>query len=69
MRKTFIAACLAQLIACNLLAADQTYAVAGLEQTAEIIVDEWGVPHIYAQTHYDAFFVQGFNAEIGRAHV
>jgi penicillin amidase len=39
-----------------------TYTVAGLNQTAEIIVDKWGVPHIYAQDHYDAFFVQGFNA-------
>lgn len=43
-------------------AADHTYTVAGLEQPAEIIVDHWGVPHIYAGTHYDAFFVQGFNA-------
>ncbi len=39
-----------------------TYRVPGLEQPAEILVDEWGVPHIYAKTHYDAFFVQGFNA-------
>jgi penicillin amidase len=39
-----------------------TYRVTGLEQSAEIVVDEWGVPHIYAGTHYDAFFVQGFNA-------
>ena len=38
------------------------HAVSGLEKPAEIIVDAWGVPHIYAQTHYDAFFVQGFNA-------
>jgi len=38
------------------------YRVAGLERAAEILVDQWGVPHIYAQTHYDAFFVQGFNA-------
>lgn len=37
------------------------YEVAGLEQPAEIIVDRWGVPHIFAATHYDAFFVQGFN--------
>lgn len=44
------------------LADDQSYTVEGLEQPAEIIVDEWGVPHIYANTHYDAFFVQGFNA-------
>lgn len=39
-----------------------TYQVAGLEQSASIRVDTWGVPHIQAQTHYDAFFVQGFNA-------
>ena len=39
-----------------------SHEVAGLEQPAEILVDTWGVPHIYARTHYDAFFVQGFNA-------
>ncbi len=39
-----------------------TYVLEGLEKPAEIIVDHWGVPHIYAGTHYDAFFVQGFNA-------
>ncbi|MEM1432461.1 MAG: penicillin acylase family protein [Pseudomonadota bacterium] len=38
------------------------YQVSGLEQPARIRVDTWGVPHIEAQTHYDAFFVQGFNA-------
>jgi len=38
-----------------------TYQVEGLTGPAEIIVDHWGVPHIYAGTHYDAFFVQGFN--------
>lgn len=42
--------------------ADENYTVDGLEKPAEIVVDKWGVPHIYAQTHYDAFFVQGFNA-------
>jgi penicillin amidase len=42
--------------------ADQSYTVDNLMKPAEIIVDRWGVPHIYAQTHYDAFFVQGFNA-------
>ena len=40
----------------------KTFNVNGLDQRAEIIVDHWGVPHIYAGTHYDAFFVQGFNA-------
>ena len=41
---------------------DASYEVKGLVKPAEIIVDKWGVPHIYAQTHYDAFYVQGFNA-------
>ncbi|MEM7098096.1 MAG: penicillin acylase family protein [Pseudomonadota bacterium] len=39
-----------------------TYHIDGLNHSAEIIVDKWGIPHIYAQDHYDAFFVQGFNA-------
>ena len=41
---------------------DASYQVAGLSKPAEIIVDKWGVPHIYANDHYDVFFVQGFNA-------
>ena len=40
----------------------QTIQVAGLAQGAEILVDRWGVPHIYAQSQDDAFFAQGFNA-------
>ncbi|MGH7944192.1 MAG: penicillin acylase family protein [Opitutaceae bacterium] len=38
------------------------YPVTGLAKDVEILVDRWGVPHIYAQTIYDAFFAQGFNA-------
>ena len=37
-------------------------AVAGLGQPAEIIVDRWGIPHIYAKSAKDAFFLQGYNA-------
>jgi len=40
----------------------ETIRVEGLKNPAEIIVDTLGIPHIYAQEHYDAFFVQGFNA-------
>ena len=40
----------------------QSYTVSALEKPAEILVDQWGIPHIYAQTHYDAFVAQGFNA-------
>ncbi len=39
-----------------------TYKIAGLKKPAEILVDKWGVPHIYAANQDDAFFVQGFNA-------
>ncbi|TDF64361.1 penicillin acylase family protein [Cupriavidus sp. L7L] len=37
-------------------------AVPGLEKPATVLVDRWGVPHIYAGTLYDAFYVQGFMA-------
>jgi penicillin amidase len=39
-----------------------TMQVPGLKQAAQILVDRWGVPHIYAKNLDDAFFVQGFNA-------
>lgn len=38
------------------------YVLPGLTGRVEIIVDRWGVPHIYATTTYDAFRAQGFNA-------
>jgi penicillin amidase len=36
--------------------------VAGLAAPAEIIVDHWGIAHIYAASIRDAFFLQGYNA-------
>lgn len=42
--------------------AAESFEVKGLSGPAEILVDRWGVPHMYASTLYDAFFVQGFNA-------
>ena len=42
--------------------ASQTIEAPGLGQAVEIIVDEWGIPHIYAASQADAFFAQGFNA-------
>ena len=39
-----------------------TIPAAGLKQPAEILIDKWGVPHIYAGSVDDAFFAQGFNA-------
>ena len=34
----------------------------GLKAPVEIIIDHWGIPHIYAQNEADLFFAQGFNA-------
>jgi penicillin G amidase len=41
---------------------DKRWELLGLERPGEILIDRWGVPHIYAETHYDAFFLQGFAA-------
>lgn len=40
----------------------ETLQVAGLTAPAEIRIDRWGVPYIYARSEADVFFVQGFNA-------
>src|SRR3712207_2150472 len=42
--------------------AEHSYAVEGLKGPVEILVDRWGVPHVYASSADDAFFAQGFNA-------
>ncbi|MCA1186717.1 MULTISPECIES: penicillin acylase family protein [unclassified Saccharopolyspora] len=39
-----------------------SFTVPGLEGPVEIVIDSWGVPHIYATDTYDAFRAQGFNA-------
>lgn len=39
-----------------------SYEVEGLKAPAEILVDQWGVPHMYAEDVQDVAFVQGFNA-------
>src|SRR5439155_8563363 len=36
--------------------------VQGLRQPAQMVIDHWGVPHIYAASARDAFFLQGYNA-------
>nr|WP_314072740.1 penicillin acylase family protein [uncultured Roseococcus sp.] len=43
-------------------AAQENLALPGLEAEAEILIDRWGIPHIYAASQRDAFFLQGFNA-------
>jgi len=36
--------------------------LAGLDEPVEILVDRWGISHIYAETEHDLFFSQGWNA-------
>ena len=43
-------------------ASPATYAVPGLSAPGEILVDRWGIPHLYAASRPDVFFLQGFNA-------
>ncbi len=67
MTRPFLARCLVLLVvsmAANAMAAPakQAIKVGGLRQEAEILVDRWGVPHIYAKDQDDLFFAQGFNA-------
>ncbi|HEX2463783.1 MAG TPA: penicillin acylase family protein, partial [Thermoanaerobaculia bacterium] len=40
----------------------ETYRVTGLVAPVEILVDRWGVPHIYAANEDDLFLAQGWNA-------
>ena len=39
-----------------------TLDLAGLDRPVEILVDRWGISHIYAETEHDLFFAQGWNA-------
>ncbi len=49
--------------ASGLLAQESTrFEITGLDQSVEILVDRWGISHIYADTEHDLFFAQGWNA-------
>jgi penicillin G amidase len=50
----------AMLLAGSVIA--QTIEVRGLKEPVELLVDKWGVPHVYAKNFDDVFFGQGFNA-------
>ncbi|WP_369826617.1 penicillin acylase family protein [Siphonobacter sp. BAB-5405] len=46
--------------------ATQTLKMPGLQQSVEIIRDQWGVSHIYAKNDHDLFFAQGYVAATDR---
>jgi penicillin G amidase len=38
------------------------WSVLGLNAPADIVIDHWGIAHIFAANIHDAFFLQGYNA-------
>jgi penicillin G amidase len=46
----------------NLQSLPHEIKLAGLDRKVEILIDAWGVSHIFADTRHDAFFAQGWNA-------
>ena len=40
----------------------ENWNVSGLEAPADIVIDHWGIAHIFAANIHDAFFLQGYNA-------
>ncbi|MGM0668517.1 MAG: penicillin acylase family protein [Gemmatimonadota bacterium] len=44
------------------LEAQERLSLPGLDHPVEILVDRWGISHIYAETEHDLFFAQGWNA-------
>jgi penicillin amidase len=41
---------------------ERNWSIAGLEAPADIVIDHWGIAHIFAANIHDAFFLQGYNA-------
>ena len=51
---------------CFATQAQTTTQLKGLEKPVEILVDQWGIAHIYAETEDDLFFAQGYYAASDR---
>ena len=69
LRPTRLAAMIPAALAvagCSSISTNQTATqqaqLSALEKPAEVLIDQWGIPHIYASTTYDAFVVQGYMA-------
>jgi penicillin G amidase len=41
---------------------ERNWKVTGLGEPADIVIDHWGIAHIFAANLHDAFFLQGYNA-------
>lgn len=50
------------LFGCNQHDSENTILTQGLQEPVEIIRDQWGINHIYANNQHDLFFAQGYCA-------
>jgi penicillin amidase len=41
---------------------DGEFRLLGLDQRGEVLRDSYGLPHVYAQTAHDLFYLQGYVA-------
>lgn len=62
MKKYFYICLSLFLFNCEKREDKKVYQLQGLEASVEIIRDQWGVNHIYAQNQHDLFFAQGYAA-------
>jgi len=62
-RKTllFVLGATVLFVSCRLSTSKQPE-IAGLQQSVEILRDQWGINHIYAKNEHDLFFTQGYAA-------
>lgn len=66
-RNTALIFCVQILMLANLFAQNrEELHVPGLKDQVEILRDQWGVNHIYAQNQHDLFFAQGYAAATDR---
>lgn len=61
MKSLFAQLSLLLLFACS-SSVKEGSAISGLRQPVEILRDQWGLNHIYAQNQHDLFFAQGYAA-------
>lgn len=68
MRYSFFLLFLVTLISCKQVKTNSLVElrVDGLQESVEIVRDQWGINHIYAKNQHDLFFAQGYSAAADR---
>jgi len=61
-RVCMLAAVLLPAVAQPAAGQTETLRVTGVQQPVDLLIDRWGIAHIYAQNEHDLFFAQGYNA-------